>query len=109
MSVTFLLVLPAAVVLAGLVLTGLADAVGLLDADFYGPSIPLMTGIKRKPVSPDGKSAYVASRFSDAVAIFNRKRPTALGRIGQSGLSGERRMRLRIGCGGARGLRLPRA
>lgn len=30
--------------------------VGLLDADFYGPSIPLMTGITGKPVSPDGKS-----------------------------------------------------
>jgi ATP-binding protein involved in chromosome partitioning len=30
--------------------------VGLLDADFYGPSVPLMTGIKRKPVSRDGKT-----------------------------------------------------
>ncbi len=30
--------------------------VGLLDADFYGPSIPLMTGISKKPVSPDGKT-----------------------------------------------------
>ncbi|XXF81453.1 iron-sulfur cluster carrier protein ApbC [Myxococcaceae bacterium GXIMD 01537] len=30
--------------------------VGLLDADFYGPSIPLMTGITERPVSPDGKS-----------------------------------------------------
>ncbi|WNG47477.1 Mrp/NBP35 family ATP-binding protein [Archangium minus] len=30
--------------------------VGLLDADFYGPSVPLMTGITEKPVSPDGKT-----------------------------------------------------
>jgi ATP-binding protein involved in chromosome partitioning len=30
--------------------------VGLLDADFYGPSIPLMTGIKERPVSRDGKT-----------------------------------------------------
>ena len=30
--------------------------VGLLDADFYGPSIPLMTGLtEQKPVSPDGQ------------------------------------------------------
>lgn len=29
--------------------------VGLLDADFYGPSIPLMTGIRKRPVSIDGK------------------------------------------------------
>lgn len=29
---------------------------GLLDADFYGPSIPLMTGIRRKPTSRDGKT-----------------------------------------------------
>lgn len=30
--------------------------VGLLDADFYGPSIPIMTGIKDRPVSKDGKT-----------------------------------------------------
>ncbi|WP_426746375.1 Mrp/NBP35 family ATP-binding protein [Myxococcus faecalis] len=40
--------------------TGLAQhgaKVGLLDADFYGPSVPLMTGLgDKKPVSPDGKS-----------------------------------------------------
>jgi len=30
--------------------------VGLLDADFYGPSVPLMTGLSGKPTSKDGKS-----------------------------------------------------
>ncbi len=30
--------------------------VGLLDADFYGPSVPLMTGINRSPASKDGKT-----------------------------------------------------
>jgi ATP-binding protein involved in chromosome partitioning len=30
--------------------------VGLLDADFYGPSVPMMTGIRRKPESRDGKT-----------------------------------------------------
>ena len=29
--------------------------VGLLDADFYGPSVPMMTGLSdQRPVSPDG-------------------------------------------------------
>lgn len=30
--------------------------VGLLDADFYGPSVPMMTGLRKKPVSHDGKT-----------------------------------------------------
>lgn len=30
--------------------------VGLLDADFYGPSVPVMTGVKKRPVSQDGKT-----------------------------------------------------
>ncbi|RKH38317.1 iron-sulfur cluster carrier protein ApbC [Corallococcus sicarius] len=31
--------------------------VGLLDADFYGPSVPLMTGLAdKRPVSPNGKT-----------------------------------------------------
>src|SRR5690606_23610669 len=30
--------------------------VGLLDADFYGPSVPLMTGLNQKPTSKDGRT-----------------------------------------------------
>ncbi|HEY0839592.1 MAG TPA: P-loop NTPase, partial [Vulgatibacter sp.] len=30
--------------------------VGLLDADFYGPSVPIMTGLSGKPSSKDGKT-----------------------------------------------------
>ena len=33
----------------------LADAVGLLDADIYGPNVPTMMGIKEQPTSEAGK------------------------------------------------------
>ncbi|MEQ8394842.1 Mrp/NBP35 family ATP-binding protein [Thalassobaculum sp.] len=39
-----------------LALAGRGLAVGLLDADVYGPSLPRMMGIDRKPESRDGKT-----------------------------------------------------
>jgi ATP-binding protein involved in chromosome partitioning len=38
-------------------------SVGLLDADFYGPSMPIMTGIRKKPISKDGKSLDALEAF----------------------------------------------
>jgi len=32
------------------------ERVGLLDADFYGPSLPLMSGVKEAPYSKDGQT-----------------------------------------------------
>jgi ATP-binding protein involved in chromosome partitioning len=37
--------------------------VGLLDADFYGPSIPIMTGLNERPRSKDGKSLETLEAF----------------------------------------------
>jgi ATP-binding protein involved in chromosome partitioning len=37
--------------------------VGILDADIYGPSQPLMLGLSGKPESPDGKTITPPSRF----------------------------------------------
>lgn len=37
--------------------------VGLLDADIYGPSIPIFFGIHEKPESPDGQSFNPISKY----------------------------------------------
>jgi ATP-binding protein involved in chromosome partitioning len=36
---------------------------GILDTDVFGPSIPLLMGIKEKPTSPDGKNILPVSAF----------------------------------------------
>ncbi len=45
-------------------------AVGVLDADVYGPSIPMMLGLSGRPDSPDGKSIEpMRARGIEAMSI----------------------------------------
>ncbi len=46
-----------------LTLAGRGLAVGLLDADIYGPSQPRMMGLSGRPQSPDGKTIIPHERF----------------------------------------------
>jgi ATP-binding protein involved in chromosome partitioning len=46
-----------------LALAAAGQRVGLLDADIYGPSVPRMTGVSGKPLSPDGKTLDPKENF----------------------------------------------
>ncbi len=42
---------------------------GILDADIYGPSLPMLLGITDKPQSPDGKTLLPIERFGLKVHV----------------------------------------
>ncbi len=42
-------------------------AVGLLDADVYGPSMPRMMGVRGKPTTPDGKTLEPMRNYGVAI------------------------------------------
>jgi ATP-binding protein involved in chromosome partitioning len=55
----------AANIALGLVAEG--AAVGLLDADVYGPSMPRMMGVRGKPSTPDGKTLEPMRNYGVAI------------------------------------------
>src|SRR5439155_14391385 len=65
-----------------LALAATGRRVGLFDADIYGPNVPLMLGIRRKPRDPAQRPGEVFVTAARARAAQAHERYPALDRLG---------------------------